>query len=132
MLVRPSRGTYTDKKPIGTSKLTSAEPKGWGSSSKEFGLFGRIVNLKDSLFLNFALLFAYPLILNRESLFVPSYTESHYLLHLAKLWNSNFLSNDWTFAALPSHFVFNFLFAPLTVLFPLEIVGWIGRILCWS
>jgi len=98
-------------------------------SLMEFALLERILKLKDSLFLNLALLFTSLLIQNKG---VPALNESIYLLQLAKLWNPSFLSNDWTFSGpLASHFVFNVLFGPLTLLFPLEVVGWIGRVLSW-
>jgi hypothetical protein len=96
------------------------------------GMCNRVLGLRNSVFLNFGVLFAFTLILNRESIFVPSVTEEYYLLHLAKLWNSSVLYNDWTFASLPSHFVFNFVFGPLTLLFPLNVVGWLGRFLSSS
>ena len=81
-------------------------------------MLDRVLKLKDAFFLNFAVLFAYVLILNREGSYVPSNNEFVYLLYLAKLWNPNFLSNDWTFSGpLPSHLVFNLLFGPLTLVF---------------
>jgi hypothetical protein len=132
MLVRLTSTTYSYKKLMDTSKVSWPQLKRWRHSSKQFGLRDHLLKLKDSFFLNFAFLFMHPLILNREGLFVPSYTEAHYLLHLAKLYNPNFLQNDWTFSALPTHFVFNVVFGPLTLLFPLEVVGWIGRILSYS
>jgi hypothetical protein len=56
-----------------------------------------------------------------------------YLLQPAKLWNSSLLSNDWTFSGpLTTHFIFNLLVGPLTLLLSLEVVGWVGRILSWS
>lgn len=104
-----------------------------GYSVNEFGLVDRLITCKDAFSLNFAFLFACVLVLNREGGYVPSNNESLYLLQLAKFWNPNLLSNDWTFSGpLTSHFVFNFVFGPLTLLFPLEVVGWIGRILSWS
>jgi hypothetical protein len=121
------------KDPIGTSKsaIDLAESKAYASN--DFGLIDRLLGLKNAFFLNFALLFAYVLVLNREGAFVPSNNESLYLLQLAKFWNPNFLSNDWTFSgSLSSHFFFNFVFGPFTLLFPLDVVGWIGRILSWS
>jgi hypothetical protein len=103
------------------------------SASTGFGLLKRVLILKDNFFLNFLLLFLYVLIMNREGFFVPSNNESLYLLQLAKLWNPNLLVSDWTFSGpLFTHFVFNFIFGPLTLLFSLEVVGWIGRILSWS
>ena len=93
----------------------------------------QLVTLKDAFFPNFALVFAYVLILNREGTFVPSKNEVLYLLQPAKLWDSNFLASDWTFSgSLTTHFIFDLLVGPLTLVFPLELVGWLGRILCWS
>ena len=104
-----------------------------GELSKEFTLLGRVLKLKDAFILNFGLLFAHVLLLNREGPYVPSNNEYVYLPYLAKLWNSHFLANDWTFSGgLPSHLVFNLFFGPLTLVFPLEVVGWIGRIFSWS
>jgi hypothetical protein len=98
-----------------------------GICSRDFGW------VKESFFLNFSVLFAYVLIMNREGFFVPSNNESLYLLQLAKLWNPNLLVSDWTFSGpLFTHFVFNLIFGPLTLVFSLEVVGWMGRILCWS
>jgi hypothetical protein len=120
------------RNPIGMSK-SAVDVTCIGMVSKEFGLFDRGVKLKEAFFPNFALLFAYVLILNREGAHVPSNNESLYLLQLAKLWNPDFLSNDWTFSGLLfTHFVFNFIFGSLTLLLSLEVVGWIGRILSWS
>jgi hypothetical protein len=120
-----------ERSPIGMSKSVL----GWtriGMVSKEFS-FNCLLKLKDASSFNFALLFIYVLLMNREGSFVPSNNESTYLLQLAKLWHPDLLSNDWTFSGRSSsHFVFNFLFGPLTLLFPLEVVGWMGRILSWS
>jgi hypothetical protein len=120
------------RKPTRMSK-TAFGVAGVGILSKEFGLLDRVLKLKDAFFLNFAILFAYVLVLNREGSSVPSNNEYVYLLQLAKLWNPDLLSNDWTFSGpLFTHFVFNFIFGSLTLLFSLEVVGWIGRILSWS
>ena len=62
-----------------------------GELSKGFILPDRVLKLKDAFFLNFALLFAYVLILNREGSYVPSNNEFIYLPYLAKLWDANFL-----------------------------------------
>jgi hypothetical protein len=100
---------------------------------REFALLSNILKLKNAFFVNFTILFGYLLILNREGSYVPSNNEFVYLVELAKLWNSEFLLNDWTFLTpSPSHLVFNLLFGPLTLLFPLEFVGWIGRIFSWT
>jgi hypothetical protein len=118
---------------VGTSKAAFGWAERIGYSSKDFTLFGQMLKLKDAFFLNFALLFAYVLIMNREGPYVPSNNEFVYLPYLAKLWDADFLSNDWTFSGpLPSHLVFNLLFGPLSLLFPLEVIGWIGRIFSWS
>jgi hypothetical protein len=118
---------------MGGAKTTIGITKRTGCSSKGFALFDNVLKLKVGPLLSFALLFAYVLILNREGSSVPSNNEFVYLPYLAKAWNPAFLSNDWTFSGpLPSHVVFNLLFGPLTLLFPLEVVGWIGRTLSWS
>jgi hypothetical protein len=121
------------KNRIDTSKSAIDISESMAYGSTDFRLLECLRSLKNAFFLNFALLFSYVLVLNREGAFVPSNNESLYLLQLAKFWNPNFLSNDWTFSGpLFTHFVFNFIFGPLTLLFPLEVVGWIGRILSWS
>jgi hypothetical protein len=121
------------KNPIGTSKGAIDLTESMAYASNDFGFLDRLRSLNNAFLPNFALLFVYVLILNREGAFVPSNNESLYLLQLAKFWNPNFLSNDWTFSGpLFSHFVFNLIFGPLTLLFSLEVVGWVGRILSWS
>jgi len=91
----------------------------------------RLVLLKDNFCLHFCFLFL--LVLFLQGLPVPSGNEYNYLLRITKQWHPEYLLNDWTFSALDSaHAVFNFLFGALTFLFPLKIVGWLGRISCWS
>jgi hypothetical protein len=121
------------KNPIGTSKSAIDLTERMSFASNDFGFLDRLRSLKNAFLPNFAVLFAYLFVLNREGAYVPSNNESLYLLQLAKFWNPNILSNDWTFAGpLFTHFVFNLIFGPLTRLFSLEVVGWIGRILSWS
>lgn len=90
----------------------------------------RVLGLKPAVVLQLALLFAY---LGFQTGGVPALNESVYLLYLARQWDPSVLANDWTFSGpLGSHTAFNLLFGPLTSLFSLEVVGWIGRILSWS
>lgn len=64
---------------------------------------------------------------------VPNGNECEYLLVMKKSWNPQYLLNDWTFAgAFPAHAVFNFVMGSLTLLLPLEWVGWLGRLICWT
>ena len=81
--------------------------------------------------LSFVLLFLCLLILKGWP--VPSGNEYTYLTQPLKQWHTNYLLNDWTYSR-PSytHFVFNFVAGLLTLVLPLELVGWLGRILCWS
>ena len=119
--------------PSGTSKKAIGADENGEYALKDSSLCYRLLILRNSISLHFAASFLYVLLLNREGVFVPSNNESLYLLQLAKFWNPNLFSNDWTFSGpLTSHFVFNFVFGPLTLLFPLQVVGWIGRILSWS
>jgi len=84
----------------------------------------------DNPLFNFAFLFSLVSIMNKS---VPRYNELIYLPALLKRWNPRYLLNDWTFSERSAaHDVFNLLFGFPTLLFPLEIVGWIGRVVCWS
>jgi len=92
-----------------------------------------LIELKNNLFLNLTFLLASILILAPSLGPVPSANENVYLLYMAQQWDPNLLSKDWTFAGpLPSHWIFNFVFGSLTVIFSLETAGWIGRFLSWS
>ena len=109
------------KMPSPTSKRAIGEGENARYGHNSSGLRDRLLILKNAIPLHFAVLFLYVLLLNREGGFVPSNNESLYLLQLAKFWNPNLFSNDWTFSGpLTSHFVFNFVFGPLTLLFPLD------------
>jgi hypothetical protein len=85
---------------------------------------------KDSFVVNFCLLFL--LVLALHGYPVPHSNESAYLAALAKTWQPDYLLNDWTFSVDIAHTVFNHVFGPLTLLFSLEVVGWLGRISCWA
>jgi hypothetical protein len=64
---------------------------------------------------------------------VPSGNEYVYLLRLKTTWDSQFLAGDWSFSLGASeHFLFNHTIGLLTLFLPLEIVGWVGRVTCWS
>lgn len=64
---------------------------------------------------------------------VPYENEEVYLLALSKQWQPDFLPQDWMYEqVIDTHFVFNTLFGWLTLILPLEYVGWLGRLVCWS
>lgn len=64
---------------------------------------------------------------------VPFDNEYIYLIRLVTTYDPSFLANDVSFAAPASeHWVFNHLFGALTVLFPVEAIAWIGRVLAWA
>ena len=55
-----------------------------------------------------------------------------YLPAAYRFWHPAFLAHDWTFAAGGSeHYVFNFAVGGLMTILPMEVVGWIGRLICW-
>lgn len=64
---------------------------------------------------------------------VPCSTEMVYLLTAYKQFHAEFLLNDWTFAfPQPEHRAFELLSGLLMLLMPLEIFGWLGRLVSWS
>lgn len=64
---------------------------------------------------------------------VPSNAELINSMFLVKRWNPNFIVNDWTLSLPPpEHYMFDLLFGLLTLVFSIEVLGWIGRIVCWS
>jgi hypothetical protein len=80
-----------------------------------------------------ASLLAFALVLNREGTWVPSGNEQIYLLYLYKAAHHGFLSTDWTFQEpTAGHLIFNVAFGWTTLLLPLNIVDWIGRLTCWT
>lgn len=92
-----------------------------------------LLELKNNLFLNLTFLLASVLVLAPSLGPVPSSNENVYLLFLGQQWDPTLLARDWTFAGpYYGHLIFSFLFGSLTVVFSLETVGWIGRILSWS
>ena len=68
-----------------------------------------------------------------EGLPVPSGTEMVYLLTAYKQFHPDFLLNDWNFSIpQPEHRLFELLSGALTLVMPMEVLGWIGRLACWS
>ncbi|MGQ0712303.1 MAG: hypothetical protein ACT4PJ_01085 [Gemmatimonadaceae bacterium] len=64
---------------------------------------------------------------------VPFGTEDVYLLAPYKTWHPEFLPNDWTFATpRAEHSVFNWIIGAFTMVLPLEVIGWVGRIVTWA
>jgi hypothetical protein len=64
---------------------------------------------------------------------VPFSNEFPYLLRLVKEAQPEFLLNDWTFSVPANeHWLFNRLFGFLATLMPVEILGWLGRIVVWA
>jgi hypothetical protein len=64
---------------------------------------------------------------------VPSGNELVYLLAPWQVWHPGFLQGDWTFARpWPEHWVFNNVIGALTLVLPLPVFGWVGRLACWA
>ncbi len=64
---------------------------------------------------------------------VPSGNEYTYLMPPYKLFHPEFLKGDWTYSGgWGQDFVFNLLSGSLMLLLPLEAVGWLGRLACWT
>jgi hypothetical protein len=75
----------------------------------------------------------FALVLNREGDRVPNGNEYVYLLYFWKAWHPSFLATDWTFKEpTAGHAVFNFSLGWLTLLMPLSVVVWLGRLSCWA
>lgn len=63
---------------------------------------------------------------------VPHENEYVYLLKAYQTWHPDFLETDWTFEHTGSeHWLFNRVFGALTLVLPLEMVGWLGRLATW-
>src|SRR4029077_15700541 len=109
------------------------KPGGWTSiPAKWTSVLKLLAELLENRFLNFAFLFLNILVLNGEGILVPAVSEYVYLPHLVKQYHPSYLLNDWTMSRVwPEHFLFDSLFGTLALLFPLEAVGWLGRIVCW-
>ena len=90
-----------------------------------------VKNLKENFYLHFiALLGAVFLFVGKP---VPYSNEYSYLLRLRKVYDPNFLANDITFSTPTNEYwLFDHIFGLLTLFLSIEIVGWIGRIACWS
>ncbi len=64
---------------------------------------------------------------------VPWGNELVYLLSPYAQWHPEFLKNDWTFASgWPEHRIFNLGAGLLMLVASPEVVGWLGRIVCWA
>ena len=64
---------------------------------------------------------------------VPCGTELVYLLTAYKQFHPDFLLNDWTFSfPQPEHRAFELFSGLLMLVLPLDILGWIGRLVSWS
>lgn len=64
---------------------------------------------------------------------IPYSNDFSYLLRLLSTYNSQLFQNDIAFSAYQNeHWLFNHLFGVLTLFLSVEIVGWVGRFLCWS
>jgi hypothetical protein len=63
---------------------------------------------------------------------VPFGNEPVYLLRLIKVYQPNFLPNDFSFAATGNeHWLFNHIFGLLPLIFSVETFAWLGRISVW-
>ena len=64
---------------------------------------------------------------------VPYSNEYNYLLRLKHLYNPGYLTNDITFSTPANEYwLFDHVFGLFTLFLSIEVVGWIGRITCWS
>lgn len=82
------------------------------------------------LLIGFLLLFA--LLLNREGDRLPAGNEFVYLLYFYKAWHPKYLATDWTFQETTAgHAIFNCTLGWLTLLMPLTIAAWVGRVGSW-
>lgn len=84
----------------------------------------------NNIIINYIIVFLSILIL--KGFPVPISNENIYLLLPYKIWNSNFLLNDWTFEnPFLAHAVFNIFISFFTLFFSVEALGWFGRVICW-
>lgn len=64
---------------------------------------------------------------------VPSSNEFSYLLRLKKLYDPSYLAHDITFSTpMNEYWLFDHIFGFPTLFVSIELVGWIGRLSCWS
>lgn len=62
---------------------------------------------------------------------VPDNNEAHYLGKLRHAWDPAYAAKDFFFNTADAHFVFTWCFGWVTVLLPLPVAAWCGRILIW-
>ncbi|MGI9056915.1 MAG: DUF6798 domain-containing protein [Pyrinomonadaceae bacterium] len=88
-------------------------------------------NLKENFYLQFfALLGAVFVFVGKP---VPYSNEFSYLLRLRKVYDPNYLANDLTFSTPANEYwLFDHIFGLLTFFLSIEMIGWLGRIACWS
>lgn len=90
-----------------------------------------IKNLRENFYLQFSALLGAAFLLFGKP--VPYSNEYSYLLRLRKVYDADFLAKDITFSTpTDEYWLFDHLFGLLTFVFSIEIIGWIGRIACWS
>ena len=88
-------------------------------------------NFKENFYLQFFALLGVIFLFAGKP--VPYSNEYSYLLRLKNLYNPNYLAHDITFfTATNEYWLFEHIFGLLTFVFSIEVVGWIGRIVCWS
>lgn len=63
---------------------------------------------------------------------VPDVNEAHYLAKALHFWDPSWCAGDLFLESSSTHWVFYVTFGWLTLLFPLPVVAWIGRILTWG
>jgi hypothetical protein len=60
---------------------------------------------------------------------VPNGNEQYYFLQFARLFDPSYFANDYFLTKLGySHYFFNLLIGPFTIIADIELIGWIGRI----
>jgi len=62
----------------------------------------------------------------------PDVNEAHYLAKAKHFWNPDWCAGDHFLESADAHEVFYWTFGWLTLLFPLPVVAWIGRVLTWG
>ncbi len=89
-----------------------------------------IRSIKDNFRLQFLLLLTAVFVFVGKP--VPYGNEPVYLLRLVKIYQPNFLPNDFSFAATGNeHWLFNHIFGLLPLIFSIETFAWFGRITVW-
>lgn len=90
-----------------------------------------IKNLKENFYLQFFALLGIVFLFFGKP--VPYSNEFSYLLRLRKVYDPIFLANDITFSTPTNEYwLFDHIFGLLTLFLSIEVIGWIGRIACWS